>query len=160
MTWLTLRNNPRANYLNTTVFSNVCQIIISPYFIYVPMKFRLVLSTEGFFKTFFCVTSYSCSIDQIFLEDAFVWITNETGFYWYCKWRGKSPGLKSIFHLNNDNNCILNILLTPLDLDPELVYTGAPVTWVMPLSPIKEKKYSQASIPPLYGQADRYCIIS
>ena len=118
------------------------------YFISVHMKFQVLLSTGGVFETFiFSDTSYSLSIEQHLLDNPFVSSANDTGFAWYSKYGGEISDLKFIFHLKYDKGCILNLSLTPLDLNTELVYADGSVTNCINLYPLKEKKTTRQEKP-------------
>ena len=112
------------------------------------MKFQVLLSTGGVFETFiFSDTSYSLSIEQHLLDNPFVSSANDTGFAWYSKYGGEISDLKFIFHLKYDKGCILNLSLTPLDLNTELVYANGSITHFMYLYPLKEKKPPEQEKP-------------
>ena len=97
-------------------------------------------------SVFYCgVTSYSISIEQHFLGNQFVSSTNDTDFAWYSKCGGENSGLKFIFHLKDEKGHIFNPSLAPLELNTELVYADGFATPFMPLSPLKEQKFSRAS---------------
>ena len=104
------------------------------------MKSQVVLSTSGVFENiFYCsVTSFSLSAEQVFLDNHFVSITNDTGFAWYskCGWGGS--GLKVIFSLKYDKGHIFNPSLTPLDINTKLVYDYGSATPFVSLYPLKE----------------------
>ena len=62
-----------------------------PYYISKHMKFEVVLLTGRIFETiFFCVTSYSFSIDQSFIDNTFLSSTNDDAFDWYSNCGGKN----------------------------------------------------------------------
>ena len=126
------------------------------------MKSQVVISTGRIFETiyYFIITSYPLSIEKRFLYNQFVSSTNDTDFAWYSKYGGGDSGLKFIFHFKDYRGHISNPSLTPLDMNTELVYADGYATLLIPLSPVKENKSSQARKNPFYRLVDSYCIIS
>ena len=74
--------------------------------------------------------------------------------------RGGGSGITVIFHLKDEKGRMVNPSLAPLDLGTDIVYADRYATHFMPLSPLKEKKYSQAIKNTLYHLVENYCIIS
>ena len=105
-----------------TAFSSCLSNIYYPIFITVHMKYQVVISTVGIFKTIFYwrVTSYSLSIDNNFLGDHFVSRTNDTDFSLYSKCGRGDSGPKVIFHIKE------NFIVF-------LIYLWNPLSWIMSL---------------------------
>ena len=141
---------------------HVCQIIISPYSIYVHIEFQVVLSIGRIFENiFYCsITKYYLSIEQCFLDNKFASSINDTGFDCYSVCGGENTGFKVIFHIKYYKGCILNPYLTPFEMNNELIYAYGSVTSFITLSSLKERKLPQSRKIPLYHMFDSYCIIS
>ena len=73
---------------------------------------------------------------------------------------GGGYSLKCIFHLKDEKVRIFNPSLKTLELNTDIVYARGSAAPFMPLSPLKEQKFSQESKSPIYRLVDSYCIIS